>query len=561
MGKKLSGLKSKKIINYCLKGYSQTEIAAKLNVDQSTVSKYINKFKIIQEQKGTDAALLEFESEVPLEENQTIISEFKKSNLDPSDIQIALQLENVLQDCGIAHKDYPDLIQTVKKTKDKKDYISSAQILNQIENTTGLSYQDIINKANQAQKQLVVLQKELSSIKTEIDLTKAKLAEIEQKKLLAAQDFKKHMQQIGVDEQRLQSIEALALAMKKAKIHDYEIKEYIKRQELLNQAGISINVLTDILNKSKVAIEGDNGKMLIDMLTEYGSLTGVIDKQKAGKELLEKEISGLEAQAKLKGKLDAEVNKLKMDKVTLEANAINLKKQIEGYDSQLQKQKTQLDQLAESYYSIQLSCQELLNTKKQLDEEISEKQAVINSIDVEIKNKDQKLSNLKELEAKHEQLLKDNTELESRISQQKMRWQAFEGFVGMVQSSSMEEFKKNTNLLHGSITQLEPGKYSQEFLKNFILKNLAGYGLQVLKCTTCQARFIVDKVSPAGGYKCPFEFGPSHLVVIEKDADVILKEAMLMSKPINSNVANNAQFKIIRVQKQNNRTSEHKDKL
>jgi hypothetical protein len=80
------------------------------------------------------------------------------------------------------------------------------------------------------------------------------------------------------------------------------------------------------------------------------------------------------------------------------------------------------------------------------------------------------------------------------------------------------------------LEEVQDGTYSPEFLKSFILKELAGPTLQVLKCVTCQAHFDVDKPPPVGGYQCPMG-GFGHSVVVDKDALALLKAALANAKP------------------------------
>ena len=56
MPKKLSLLTTRKIIKLYLEGYSQTAIAHKLKIDQSTVSYQVGKFKSLVDEVGIETA-------------------------------------------------------------------------------------------------------------------------------------------------------------------------------------------------------------------------------------------------------------------------------------------------------------------------------------------------------------------------------------------------------------------------------------------------------------------------------------------------------------------------
>lgn len=531
MGKKLSSLKGKKIIDLYQKGYNQSLIAKMLHIDQSTVSKYINRFKALKEQKGINAALQEFAIEDEFEENQTVVAELKKSDLSIADVDIALQVENVLQECGIPHEVYHDFIQTVKKTKDA-GYIDAALALNKLENKTGMSYGEIGAKADKAYLQVQKSQKELQVTNSKVEASNKKLAEMQQKEKQATYSLQKHMQQIGVDEQRLKSIEPLALAVKKAKIPNQMLAVYLARQESLNKAGIGIDMFTGILDKAKVVTSGDDGNHLLDMLKECGSLSGVIYQQQAKKQLLDKEVSDLEAQRKIRDELVGEIKKLKGDKSDLEADIAQIEKQKVNYVAQYNKQKNESEQLAGLYYSAQNSYQELLKAKTPLENEISEKQTARDSIDSEIKDKQQKLSNLGELELKHGQLTKENAELEGKLSQNSERLASYESFLGFLQESSPEILKKKAAEWLSHLSDPHPTTAPTDILRNLILKELAGPEVNILECETCQSRFVVNKASPTGVYTCPTGLGFHHTITVDKGATEVLRTALSLPKPV-----------------------------
>lgn len=117
-----------------------------------------------------------------------------------------------------------------------------------------------------------------------------------------------------------------------------------------------------------------------------------------------------------------------------------------------------------------------------------------------------------------------------------MRWEVFEGFLGLVQASSFAEVQKTCQTLPKLVETIQKEKYPLEFLKNFILTDLVGPTFQILKCETCQARFYIDTPAPMGGYKCPMG-GFGHLVVVDKDALRLIKAALPLPKqPIEINL-------------------------
>ncbi|MDO8716739.1 MAG: hypothetical protein Q7J73_08050, partial [Dehalococcoidales bacterium] len=63
--------------------------------------------------------------------------------------------------------------------------------------------------------------------------------------------------------QRLKQVETLALVLKKGKVSDATLAEYINHQHSLTQAGINISTLTLIIKAAKIATEHDGGKQLL----------------------------------------------------------------------------------------------------------------------------------------------------------------------------------------------------------------------------------------------------------------------------------------------------------
>lgn len=541
MVKKLSETKVSKIFILYFQGYSQTEIGNKLKVDQSTVSLHVSKFKALAEQQGIMAAAEEYGVMDEVQVLYDLGVELKKAKLTVEEAKAGLEMELLFQNYGVKQEEYGNLIQTCKNIQ-KEGCLAAAMELNQLESGTGFSYKELVTEYKGFDDQLIQTQKELEGTKANIKASNMELAEINGQKKQATQDLKAHMKKIGADEQRLKAIEVLALTLKKAGAFNQELWEYIGRQELLNKTGISINVLTDILEKSKVAVSGDNGKQLINMLNEYGNLSAVINKLEVKKKLLVDEVGNLQPLAKLKGKLEMEVKKLETDKAGLEANIAQLQNQKEELANKIEKQKNDLNLQAAQYYAVQNSYQELTKTKTQLEQEITAMQAARDSLYNENTLLNQKVSNLKEkalkseqyiaeLESKNGQLVKENAELDAKRNREKKRLKIFEGFLGFMQSTSLEELRKNAKVLPDFLMETQQDKYPTEFLKNFILENLAGPELQVLRCDTCNVQFVVNKIAQQGiSYRCPVG-DMSHKVVIDKNALELLQKALSEAKP------------------------------
>ena len=346
-----------------------------------------------------------------------------------------------------------------------------------------------------------------------LNASKDELATIDKQKKLASQDLETHMNQVGVDINRLTLVEDLALTLKKANISSEELGDYIQRQQLLNKAGISLHIFVAILEEAKVLTSHDQGKGLLQMLSEYGGLTEATKVLQSKVQSLDKQVDGLEQKAKLKGEIEGDIVKLKVERASLETCV-----------AQLSTEKNTLAQ-------IQIELSSLIEKKAILEQEIAnmEKYKALLSDDIEVK--EQKVSDLKELELKHDAVSANLSEIEAKEACEGTRWEMFESFLGFIGSSSLEEVGKFADLIPYLLSEAKQGKYSPEELRNRILRGLTGETLQSLFCVSCNARFVVDTPPPSyKGYDCPI-CGLSHQVKVDQEGLAILKAALATQKP------------------------------
>ncbi|MFH0960773.1 MAG: hypothetical protein V1897_18975, partial [Pseudomonadota bacterium] len=109
----------------------------------------------------------------------------------------------------------------------------------------------------------------------------------------------------------------------------------------------------------------------------------------------------------------------------------------------------------------------------------------------------------------------------------------YQSFLGLIKSNSAERLANFSASLPGLIEDMKRGNYSAEFLRRYTLDTLAGPGLQVLSCS-CGLHMTVNKAAPEGlAYKCPASGFQEyqHKISVDKDASVILKEALEKPKP------------------------------
>jgi hypothetical protein len=185
-----------------------------------------------------------------------------------------------------------------------------------------------------------------------------------------------------------------------------------------------------------------------------------------------------------------------------------------------------------------------------LKQEISKLEIYEDSLKKEIQQKELKVSDLKEVESKRDSIIKEIAELEVRVKYDQRRWDIYQGFLGLVQSTSKVELEKSARTLPSIIESLPENTSVEnlEFYKNYVVQDLTGGKLPfLLKCRTCGASIITDTTKPTGRYQCPngepFPASP-HDVIVEKNPLAMLKVALspetpkhtVIMKPINIQV-------------------------
>jgi len=296
MTQKISPHKVSKMMALYFDGYSQTDIANKLKIDQSTVSLYVSKFKSISEHQGIKAAGEEFGIMDQVQALHSLAAELKKAKLTVEEAAVGLKMMQSLSKLGISQDEYKGVIQACTKMK-SEGFLNSAAKLNKLEHDTGMTYEKIVAKAASTHQELKQTQQDLLAVAGKLKTTKEELANIEKQKKLASQELETHMKNVGVDMKRLELVENLALALKKAGEDDKQLEDYIQRQHLLNEAGITLGIFAEILEKAKSLTAKDGGKELLAMLDQYGSLAETINGLENKVQSLTKEANGLEDKA------------------------------------------------------------------------------------------------------------------------------------------------------------------------------------------------------------------------------------------------------------------------
>ncbi len=274
MVKRLSENKVLKMFDLYFQGYTQTAIANKLKITQASVSGYVSEFKSKAEQQGIMATAEEYGVMNQVEELHALATELKKDKLTVEEAKAGFNMELLLKSCGIDPEEYGDLIKTCQQMK-KEGCIAAAIELTKLATNTGMSYAELVLEYKGFYDQLIQAQQELENTNALLETSKTELAATSKKKEQATQDLTKHMQQLDVDMNRLNMVEPLDQALKKAGVPDKELEDYVVRQQVLNKADMSINLFTEIVEKAKVLTWHDYGKALLKGLSDCAGLEGL----------------------------------------------------------------------------------------------------------------------------------------------------------------------------------------------------------------------------------------------------------------------------------------------
>lgn len=247
MTEKTSHHKVSRMLELYFQGYSQSDIAAKINVDQSTVSLHINRFKTMADRQGLEISAKEYGIMDALKSLHSLAVELRQAKLTVEEAKAGLRVHRVLQKCGVDEQKYNDLIEACYKMH-SDGFRDSAMKLNQLEKGTGLSYEKIIAEYRTISCQLKEAKQNLNELTIKLKASATALRNNDKKKKLATEELNSYMEKVGLAMKRLQMVESLAVALKKANVCDDELGNYLKYQIELNKTGISLSTFVEILN-------------------------------------------------------------------------------------------------------------------------------------------------------------------------------------------------------------------------------------------------------------------------------------------------------------------------
>ena len=322
--------KISKIIEYKNAGYSQHYTAAKLHINQSTVCHYWNKFDGYAKAEGLEAATGKYGGGDATDLN-ALAAELKKENLSIPEAKAGLKVHQLLQKLEVPPEDYEGVIKACLKINEKC-FLETAAELDELEEKLGDSGLGVIANLEVTAKKLQEAQGQLDQLIPAYQKHQEGARRAQGKEAGRYKEFEQHMKYLGLTLHRLELVEHLSMALKKAGISDEAIETYLKRQAILDEAKLDMALFVSIVTQAKVVTALDGGMGLLGSLKEYGSLTAANVAFGVKQKTLKESIVGLQQQAELKGKLEGEVAVLAAEKAALEPYLEKLQASKEQYE-------------------------------------------------------------------------------------------------------------------------------------------------------------------------------------------------------------------------------------
>ena len=204
-------------------GVTQTEIARRNAVDQSTVSNYTRRFKVRADAVGLLAAGEEFSVMKEVDSLRSLAVELAKSRMTVEGAKEGLRIMRLFQQLGVSPDGHQDLIRLCRRVKDQ-GFVDTALRLRQQEETAGMTYEQVVSRfedlapkvesLEQRETQLkgdiseliqskVAMRGELSSLREEVEQAKKR---IEKEKSKLESELKRKMTEFDVTKQEVEEV-------------------------------------------------------------------------------------------------------------------------------------------------------------------------------------------------------------------------------------------------------------------------------------------------------------------------------------------------------------------
>jgi transcriptional regulator with XRE-family HTH domain len=264
-------------------GMSQTDIASKYGVDQSTVSNYTRRLRQRAKDIGTLAAGEELDVMDEIESLRNLSVELKRSRITTEGARQGLRILKQFRQLGVGPDEHENLILLCRRVKDQS-FIDAALRLQELEKTSGRNYEVLVSHCEELTPKVQSLEQKRNRLTREIG------------QLSSSEDAaKRRIDQLKERESNEKARIQAAL--------DQKEKEYAVSAREIDEVGVLkrhlASVGLDIPTIVNLGSEFTNANGSVDLakikvaVQKYGSLVEALDKKEIQKENLRSDLSML----------------------------------------------------------------------------------------------------------------------------------------------------------------------------------------------------------------------------------------------------------------------------
>lgn len=268
---RLAPYRVSRILGDYLKGLPQPKIAQKNGVNQSSVSHYASRLRERVDDSGLLAAGREFGIMHELDSLRSLAVELYKNRLTVEEAKDGLRIIKAFHKLGIPPHRHSALVKVCGEVEEP-DFVKVAMRLVELEKATGMSYQqavsqfekvtsdlnDLDERKNRLQSELVELEQSVAEQKAELKATEERLARL-QKQIQGEQtelESELRAQKRRVEGEKARLGKELDKMMEENKVTRGEIDAVTKLKADLRRRGLDLPTIVSLAEEFKDETEG-----------------------------------------------------------------------------------------------------------------------------------------------------------------------------------------------------------------------------------------------------------------------------------------------------------------
>lgn len=546
MPKTISYVKMVKILHHYFSGMPQLGIAQKCLVNQSTVSRGVEKFRKEASAKGIIAAAKEYQVMDEVSALRSLATELYKSKVSIKEAKAGLKMVALFNSLNVAPEEYKVLAKMFKKLKDP-EFPKAGTKLVKLEESTGKEYVDLVDEFEKLGEEIAERQEKIADLQEKQGEVEKALEALELERKGKEEEVAEFMEEAGkekaaADAEVKEKLTEAGLTLKKiAKLHpvvenmnalgisDDDIETFVGERQDLEEKGVTWEKFKTVAGALAKAGEID-GDDLVEKLAEFGTLDKTITSMKAEEASLQPEVVKL---GKEKMKLTADVDGLIKSKDQLKSEVGPLEGSKKALSDTIEILKKRSAHLESHVAALENDITDFVAKKISLIEEVNQKQLEISEMNKQLKEADTLSQTLvkKQLELQ---------ELDARIAAAGQNYELYKAFLGLVSERKETQIKNFLNLALVLLEKSKLGEFDPGFLVDTILTQLSGNILDKLGCDYCGAEFVMlrrrQKVLQDAGLTdktpmhCP-DCGGFLKMVVKTPLGSTLKKVIIKGKP------------------------------